>query len=387
MTKLFVDRVHVTLYRFMFCPLERSLFLASYQIAHLFFHVQRHGELPDHEVPFTIGRQDMKLSIVIPVYNEESVIPELHKRLCGLTGLLKTECSIEESDIEYIFVNDGSSDGSLPLLISLVGKNPLFKIVDFARNFGHQVAASAGIDIARGDAVVLLDADLQDPPEFIADLYKKYREGFDVVYAVRSVRKGENAVKRLTAALFYRLLRRMTNVSIPVDAGDFRIMSRRTVEVLKNMPERHRFLRGMVSWIGYKQTGIRYQRHERYAGSTKYPFFKMVHFAIDAITSFSVAPLRLVVWLGFLTAATGVVYSVYVLYIKIFTLKTVAGWSSLMIAILVMSGIHMITLGVLGEYVGRMSEELKRRPLYIINKIYELKNPAAIREEKANDIM
>jgi polyisoprenyl-phosphate glycosyltransferase len=313
----------------------------------------------------------MELSIVIPVYNEEAVVPELYKRLCGLTVLLNRECGIEEGGIEYIFVNDGSSDRSLPLLIGLAGKNRMVKIVDFARNFGHQIAVSAGIDIAGGNAVVLLDADLQDPPEFVVDLYKKYKEGFDVVYAVRSSRKGENAVKRFTAAVFYRLLRRLTNVSIPVDTGDFRIMSRRTVEVLKNMPERHRFLRGMVSWIGYKQTGIRYQRQERHAGSTKYPFLKMVHFALDAITSFSVAPLRFVVWLGFLSAGTGIAYSLYVFYIKMFTLKTVAGWSSLMIAILVMSGVQLITLGVLGEYIGRMSEELKRRPLYIIDKIYE----------------
>jgi glycosyltransferase involved in cell wall biosynthesis len=313
----------------------------------------------------------MELSIVIPVYNEEPVIPELYKRLCGLTGLLERECGIREGDIEYVLVNDGSSDRSLPLLISLAGKNRMFKIIDFARNFGHQIAVSAGVDIARGNAVAILDADLQDPPEFIADLYKKYKEGFDVVYAVRSGRKGENAVKKFTAAFFYRLLRRMTNVYIPVDTGDFRIMSRRIVDVLKNMPERHRFLRGMVSWIGYKQTGISYQRLERYAGRTKYPFFKMIHFALDAITSFSVAPLRLVIGLGFLSAATGIGYSLYVLYIKIFTEKAVAGWSSLMIAILVMSGVQLITLGVLGEYIGRMSEELKRRPLYIIDKIYE----------------
>jgi glycosyltransferase involved in cell wall biosynthesis len=318
-----------------------------------------------------MGSQAMELSIVIPVYNEESVIPELYKRLCGLTGRLKSECGILENDIEYILVNDGSSDKSLHLLISLAGKNSMFKIIDFARNFGHQIAASAGVDIARGNAVALLDADLQDPPEFIVDLYKKYKEGFDVVYAIRTGRKGENAVKRFTAAFFYRLLRRMTNVSIPVDTGDFRIMSRRTVDVLKNMPERHRFLRGMVSWIGFKQTGIRYQRNERYAGSTKYPFVKMIQFALDAITSFSAAPLRLVVWLGFFSAAAGIAYSLYVLYIKIFTERYVAGWSSLMIAILVMSGAQMITLGVLGEYIGRMSEELKRRPLYIIDKIYE----------------
>jgi polyisoprenyl-phosphate glycosyltransferase len=317
----------------------------------------------------------MELSIVIPVYNEEAVIPELYKRLCGLPGLLKSECGIAEGDIEFVFVNDGSSDRSLPLLIGLAGKNRMVKIVDFARNFGHQIAASAGIDIAGGNAVVLLDADLQDPPEFIADLYKKYKEGFDVVYAVRSARKGENAVKKFTAAIFYRLLRRLTNVSIPVDTGDFRIMSRRTVEVLKNMPERHRFLRGMISWIGYKQTGIRYQRQERHAGSTKYSLLKMIQFAIDAITSFSAAPLRLVVWLGFFSAATGIVYSLYVIYIKIFTLKTVTGWSSLMIAIMVMAGVQMITLGVLGEYIGRMSEELKRRPLYIINKIYGAGSP------------
>jgi polyisoprenyl-phosphate glycosyltransferase len=313
----------------------------------------------------------MELSIVIPIYNEAAVIPELHKRLLGLIGLLYGACGIGEKDVEFVLVNDGSRDESLALLLRFFGELSQFKIVNFSRNFGHQIAVSAGIDIAKGNAVVLIDADLQDPPEFIADLYKKYREGFDVVYAVRAGRKGETFFKRITAKFFYRLLRWITKISIPVDTGDFRIMSRRTVDTLKGMPERHRFLRGMVAWIGFNQTGIPYQRRERFAGSTKYPFHKMVRFAVDAITSFSTAPVRVVMWFGFLSSLAGLLYSVHVLYIKLFTSKTVPGWSSLMVAILIMSGIQMITLGVIGEYVGRITEEIKKRPLYIIDRIFE----------------
>jgi dolichol-phosphate mannosyltransferase len=317
----------------------------------------------------------MELSIVIPIYNEAAVIPELHKRLLGLIGLLYGACGIGEKDVEFVLVNDGSRDESLALLLGFFAELPQFRIVNFSRNFGHQIAVSAGIDIAKGNAVVLIDADLQDPPEFIADLYKKYREGFDVVYAVRAGRKGETFFKRITAKFFYRLLRWITKISIPVDTGDFRIMSRRTVDTLKSMPERHRFLRGMVAWIGFNQTGIPYQRRERFAGSTKYPFHKMVRFAVDAITSFSTAPVRVVMWFGFLSALAGLLYSVHVLYIKLFTSKTVPGWSSLMVAILIMSGIQMITLGVIGEYVGRITEEIKKRPLYIIDKIFEHNQP------------
>ncbi len=313
----------------------------------------------------------MELSVVIPIYNEEAVIPELNTRLAGLPEILQSRCGLGERDVEFILVNDGSRDGSLALLLSHFQGVPQFRIVNLSRNFGHQIALSAGMDVAQGNSIVLMDADLQDPPEFIADLYNKHREGFDVVYAVRADRRGESLFKRLTAAFFYRLLRRMIRISMPVDTGDFRIMSRRTVDALKSMPERHRFLRGMVAWVGFNQTGIPYERQKRFAGDTKYPFHKMLRFAVDAITSFSTVPLRIVMWFGFVSALAGLVYTVHVIYIKVFTAKTVPGWSSLMVAVLIMSGIQMITLGVIGEYVGRITEETKKRPLYIIDKIFK----------------
>lgn len=313
----------------------------------------------------------MELSIVIPVYNEQQVIPQLYSRLLNVFKDFEEKFSIQQQQIEVILVNDGSADNSLPLLVGLANQHESFKVLNLSKNFGHQIAVTAGIEFAEGACVVLIDADLQDPPEFILDLYAKYKEGYEVVYAVRKQRQGENFFKLITAKFFYRLMRAMTNIDIPVDTGDFRIMSRKVVDVLKSMKERHRFLRGMITWIGFKQTGIPYERSGRYAGESKYPLRKMIKFAWDGITSFSSTPLRTVSYLGMFIAFLAFIYSLYVVYVKVYTNQAISGWSSLMIVILLMSGINLITLGMIGEYIGRISEESKNRPLYIIEKVYK----------------
>ncbi len=313
----------------------------------------------------------MKLSVIIPIYNESEIIRELDQRLNKTTGLLHTELNIQKEELEYIFVNDGSADDSLAQLLALVNSNSSYKVINLSRNFGHQKAVTAGLEYSKGEQVVIIDSDLQDPPEFIIDLYKKQQEGFDVVYAVRKKRPGESVIKLLTARLFYRLLFKVTDINIPFDTGDFRIMRRNVVNTLNSMPESHRFIRGMVSWIGFRQTGLEYNRQERFAGQTKYPFKKMLRFAFDAITSFSTLPLKLMIYTGFLASLFGLVGALYILYVKFFTERTITGWSSIMITILLMGGIQLMTIGIMGEYVGRISEESKKRPLYIIEKIYE----------------
>jgi dolichol-phosphate mannosyltransferase len=312
-----------------------------------------------------------EISIVIPVYNEEETIPELYTRLLGLLTLLNEKFAISNDNVEFIFVNDGSKDNTLQSLISVTQQHASFKVINLSRNFGHQIAVTAGIEMAVGDAVVLIDADLQDPPEFIIDLYAKYKEGYDVVYAVRQRREGENFFKLATAKMFYRIMQRITNMNIPLDTGDFRIMGRNVVDVINSMKEKHRFIRGMVTWVGFKQTGLLYHRKERFAGQSKYPLIKMMRFAWDGITAFSTSPLRMVSYLGFTIASVGFLYCLYVIYAKIFTNETIQGWASVMIVTLIMSGINLITLGVIGQYIGRISEESKNRPLYIIDKIYQ----------------
>lgn len=312
----------------------------------------------------------IKLSVVIPIYNESKIISELHQRLIKTIDLFYHELNVLLEEIEIIFVNDGSKDDSLSQLIALTKTNNHYRVVNFSRNFGHQKAVTAGINISKGEHVVLIDADLQDPPEFIIDLYKKQLDGFDVVYAVRSKRKGESYFKTATAKLFYRLLFKMTDIDIPLDAGDFRIMNRNVVNVLKEMPETHRFIRGMVSWVGFKQTGLEYERQERFAGKTKYPLKKMIVFAIDALTSFSSAPLKVATYFGFFVSLIGLLGIVWVVYTKYFTTNNVSGWSSLMVTVLFMGGVQLLTLGIIGQYIGRISEESKKRPLYIIENIY-----------------
>ena len=301
---------------------------------------------------------------MVPVYNEAEVIGLFYERtVSALTAL--AGC-----DYELLFVDDGSQDDSYRQLAAYADKNPRVRVVKFSRNFGHQIAITAGIDHARGDCVVVIDADLQDPPEVIASMIDQWRAGFDVVYGVRSDRAGENAMKLMTAKAFYRLLQRLTNIEIPANVGDFRLMSRRTVDELNQLREKDRFVRGLVSWIGFKQTGVEYSRDKRYAGVTKYPYRKMIKFAFDGISSFSTVPLKLATWTGYLAALLAVMYLLSVFIQKLLG-YTVDGWATIMVAMLFLGSVQLICLGILGEYLGRIFNEVKPRPMYIIEQILE----------------
>jgi dolichol-phosphate mannosyltransferase len=302
-----------------------------------------------------------ELSVIIPIFNEASVIDELNRRLREVMS--KLEASVRSWEV--LFIDDGSHDASLQMLRAMAQAEHRFKVVSFARNFGHQMAITAGIDMAEGDAVVIMDADLQDPPEVVVEMIGRWREGFDVVYGVRRSRAGETAFKRATAAVFYRLLNSMLGVSIPVDAGDFRLVSRPVVMTLRALRERHRFVRGMVAWVGFKQSALYYDREARFAGETKYPFSKMLRFAVDAITSFSVLPLRMSSWLGAGAGLVAIVYALFAVYVRFYLASVVPGWTTIVIAIALGTSAQLFMTGILGEYVGRIYEELKRRPLYI----------------------
>ncbi|MBO9542051.1 glycosyltransferase family 2 protein [bacterium] len=304
----------------------------------------------------------MLISIVVPIYNEEAIILELHRRLTAVMQGMP-------DDYELVFVNDGSRDGSRQLLKGVVSSDPRSRLIDLSRNFGHQIAITAGLDHARGDAVVIIDADLQDPPEVIPRLVEKWREGFDVVYAVRAKRQGESLFKRVTAAGFYRLIARITNVEIPIDTGDFRLMNRRAVESLKRVREKNRFVRGLVAWIGFRQVGVEFVREERFAGETKYPLKKMLKFAFDGITSFSFLPLQLATYLGFLVSGVSFLGILYVIYLRVFAHATIVGWASLMAVLLFLGGVQLITIGIIGEYIGRIYEEVRGRPLYLTQEV------------------
>lgn len=314
--------------------------------------------------PAPLNRKTALLSIVIPCFNEEEVIEETVKRLnrfCAeLSGL----------DVELVFVDDGSRDRTREILKRHAAADHRFRIIGFARNFGHQIAVTAGIDAAQGDAVVLIDADLQDPPEVIHEMIAKWREGYDVVYGTRTERPGESVFKRATARGFYRLLNRLSDVPIPLDAGDFRLMSRPVVDTLIAMPERDRFVRGMVSWVGFRQISLPYRRAERFAGITKYPLRKMLRFATDGILSFSTKPLQLSVATGMTCAFIALLGILYALIMRIFTNIWVEGWTALMIAVLFIGGVQLISVGILGEYVGRIYNEIKSRPLYVVQEYY-----------------
>lgn len=303
------------------------------------------------------------LSVVVPVYNEISVIDVFYERLKN------TMDSIEGMANEIIFVDDGSKDGSSERLISLADSDSGIKVIKFSRNFGHQVAITAGIEIAKGDAVVVIDADLQDPPEVIRDFIEKWKEGYDVVYGVREQREGEGRMKLLTAALFYRVLKSIIKIEVPVDTGDFRLMSRRVVNHFKELKETDRFVRGLVSWIGFKQAGVMYKRDRRYAGQTKYPYSKMLKFALDGITSFSSVPLKLATWLGYFTSLLAFLYLSTVFFQKIMGI-TVKGFATIMVGMLFLGGVQLICLGIIGEYIGRIFNETKQRPMYVIEDIY-----------------
>ncbi len=300
------------------------------------------------------------LSVVVPVYNEKEGLQEFYDRtkrvLLDVNGL----------DHEIIFVDDGSRDGSAQVIMQFVGQDARVRLLKLSRNFGHQIAITAGIDAACGNAVVVIDADLQDPPEVILRFIEKWKEGYDVVYGVRETRDGETLLKVWTASIFYRILKALVNLDIPVDVGDFRLMSRRVVEHLKAMQERDRFVRGLVSWIGFRQIGLTYRRDKRYAGETKYPYRKMIRFALDGITSFSSIPLKMATIMGYLTSLIAFAYACSVIVQK-FMGYTVQGWATIMVGLLFLGGVQLICLGILGEYIGRIFNETKGRPLYIID--------------------
>lgn len=300
-------------------------------------------------------------SIIAPIFNEKANLPELHRRI--------TEVMKQTRELwELILVDDGSTDGSTDLLHEMAKKDKRVRPVIFARNFGHQVAVTAGLDYSRGEAVVIIDSDLQDPPELILEMAKKWREGYEVVYAVRTEREGESWFKLWTASLFYRLIYRITDVKIPLDTGDFRLIDRKVVDVMNRMRERHRFLRGMSAWVGFKQTGVEYKRAARVAGETKYPFRKMFRLAINAVTSFSYFPLQVATFAGFFSAGIAILAMPVVIYLRASGSQAFFGQASTLLAVLFLGGVQLISLGVLGEYIGRLYDEAKGRPLYIVRE-------------------
>jgi len=298
-------------------------------------------------------------SIIAPIYNEIDNLPELYRRV-------KEVMDSSGEPWELILVDDGSTDGSTDKICELAQKDKTVRPVIFARNFGHQVAITAGWDYSRGDAVVIIDADLQDPPETILELAKKWKEGYEVVYAVRGEREGESWFKKFTAAMFYRLIYSITDVKIPVDTGDFRLMDRKVVNVLKQMKERHRFPRGMSAWVGFKQIGVTYKRAARVAGVTKYPFNKMLKLALNAITGFSYFPLQVATYFGFISAGISILAIPVVIFMRMAGSGAFFGQATTLIAVLFLGGVQLISLGILGEYVGRLYDEAKGRPLYIV---------------------
>jgi len=306
-------------------------------------------------------------SVVVPMYNEELVVEATYKRLKEVMDTI-------EDSYEIIFVNDGSRDKTFEILTSICERDPNIKLLDFSRNFGHQVAITAGMDFAEGNTVVVIDGDLQDPPELIPEMIKKWKEGFDVVYGKRLNRKGETFFKKFTAKMFYRFLNGMSDVDIPVDTGDFRLIDRKVCDALKQVNERNRYIRGLVSWLGFKQTSLEFNREERFAGETKYPLKKMLKFATDAIVSFSFKPLRLASYAGVLISFISFVYLIIVLYQKFFTSRAITGWASTMAVSLFFNGIVLLMLGIIGEYIGRIYDEAKGRPLYLVQKTKNFKN-------------
>lgn len=302
------------------------------------------------------------LSIVVPIYFEEDTIREFYTRMKAV--LISIGPDLRH---ELIFVNDGSSDGSLVILKELAGRDSSVRVINFSRNFGHQIAITAGIDNAAGDAVVVIDGDLQDPPEVIRGMVEKWREGYKVVYGVRSTRKGESRFKLLSARLFYRLIAQLSEVKLPLNSGDFRLMDRVVVEVLSEIREENRYIRGLISWVGFSQYGLEYERDSRYAGETKFNVKKMVKFALDGITSFSDRPLRLSSKLGMVTTLFAFLAMIWLIIGRLFyPERSTAGWTSLFVVVLFLGGIQLISIGVLGEYIGRIYRETKQRPLYVI---------------------
>lgn len=301
----------------------------------------------------------MDISIIIPIYNEEKNIQPLYDRV------KKVAESISPSH-ELVFINDGSRDQSLALIRELAGKDTSVKFINFSRNFGHQIAVTAGLEGCKGKQIVIIDADLQDPPELIIEMRKKLAEGYEVVYARRKKRQGETFLKKYTAKMFYRTLAKITSVNIPLDTGDFRIMDRKIVDVLKDMPEQQKFLRGQIAWAGFRQTYIEYDRDQRQAGETGYTYKKMIRFALDGITGFSNLPLKFATIAGFIVSGVTFLISLYALYARFISKDYVPGWTSLILAVLFIGGVQLISIGIIGEYISRLSANVRKRPLYIV---------------------
>jgi polyisoprenyl-phosphate glycosyltransferase len=301
------------------------------------------------------------ISVIVPAYNEQEVLQEFHNRLSAVLNSL-------DLDAEVIYINDGSKDKTIDVLYELKASDPRIGIINLSRNFGKEIAMSAGLDKAAGDAVVVIDADLQDPPELIPELVSKWRNGYDVVYARRTIREGETALKKLTSYSFYRIMRRFSQVDIPEDTGDFRILSRRALDALKELREQHRFMKGLFSWIGYNQTHILYKRDPRYAGQTKWNYWKLWNFALEGITSFTIAPLKVASYTGLLVALISFFAAIFVVFKTLIYGDPVHGYPSLMVVILFFGGVQLISLGVIGEYLGRTYDEVKRRPLYLVKE-------------------
>ena len=304
----------------------------------------------------------MLISVIVPCFNEALVIRETHRRLRLVLEQL------ENLPYEIIYIDDGSRDATPAILQELQAGDEQVRVIEFSRNFGHQIAVTAGLDHAAGDACVIIDADLQDPPEVIAEMVARWRDGYHVVYGLRTDREGETAFKLWTAKIFYRLINRLSNIEMPLDVGDFRLMDRKAVDALLSMPERDRFLRGMVSWVGFRQAAVMYRRAARHAGATKYPLTKMIRFATDGVLSFSFTPLRLAIYSGFVVMGLALLGIIYALVERFIIKDVVRGWASIFVAVLFMSGVQLISIGIIGEYIGRIYGEVKHRPLYFVQE-------------------
>ena len=318
----------------------------------------------------TVKRDRQLLTVIVPVFNEGAVLETFHERLCQVLDGLDLR-----SEVQYI--NDGSSDDSLRKLMALRERDPRVAVINLSRNFGKEIAMAAGLDAARGDAVVIIDADLQDPPELITKFVAEWRAGFDVVYGQRAVRDGETATKKATAYIFYRVIERMSRVKIPVDTGDFRLLSKRAVEALRQLREQHRFMKGLFAWIGYPARAVLYQRDPRFAGVTKFNYWKLWNFALEGVTSFTIAPLKMATYMGLLVACGAFLYGLSIVYRTIAYGNPVAGYPSLMVVILFLGGVQLMGIGIIGEYLGRMFDETKRRPLYIVQDAFTAQAAAA----------
>jgi glycosyltransferase involved in cell wall biosynthesis len=306
----------------------------------------------------------MELSVVIPVFNEAENIAAIYARLLKvMKSIFKEDSSL--NDFEFIFINDGSTDNSFEIIKTLAAQNQSIGYINFSRNFGHQVAVSAGLDYARGKAIVIIDSDLQDPPELIVDLYNKWKTGYEVVYAQRIARQGEGWFKLVTAKIFYKIIGKITSISIPVDTGDFRLIDKKIVGVLRNMPEKDKFLRGQIAWAGFRQIGVPYERDPRHGGETGYTFRKMLGLALDGITAFSNFPLKIATMTGFLSFLFSIGILIYALYSR-YVGETVQGWTSLIIIVALIGGIQLLCIGLIGEYIIRLITNIRNRPLYIV---------------------